>query len=62
MSSDRSPDRALARAKIEGRRMLRWSWRYDTWQVRDPVAGIWRNVRPELARCYAAAGIRVTTR
>lgn len=41
-------------------RKLRWSWRYNTWQVN--VSGNlndWRNIRAPLARCYAAAGLEI---
>lgn len=40
-------------------RKLRFSHRYNTWQLMDRVTGAWRNTTPEMARCYAAAGFGV---
>ena len=43
-------------------RKLRWSWRYQTWQVNvNGRPDDWRNIRAPLARCYAAAGLEVLT-
>lgn len=44
---------------VDGR-YLRWSWRYNTFQMKT-VAGEWRNVPAHIARCYAAAGFPVST-
>lgn len=56
MSSDRHPRRD---PPPPPGRSLRWSHRYNTFQVASRYNGAvtWRNVRPELARCYAAAGV-----
>lgn len=42
-----------------GDRKLRFSHRYKTWQVQDRVTRDWRNVNPEMARCYAIMGMGV---
>jgi len=42
---------------LDGRR-IRFTHRFNTWQVLKPN-GDWRNIRPELARCYAAAGFPI---
>ena len=39
-------------------RYLRFSWRYDTWQVKTRT-GAWVNVRTALAQAYAAAGFPI---
>lgn len=49
-----SPTPAAQRAI--GGRYLRWSFRYATWQVQDPLARVWRNVRPELVASFTNAG------
>lgn len=53
---DQAPIKAVRR---EDGRYVRWSWKYNTWQVNDPTAHTWRNIRPELARCYAASGFPI---
>ena len=60
MSSDRrkpgaAPQKMVVRA--DGR-YLRFSWRYDTWQVKTRT-GAWVNVRTALAQAYAAAGFPI---
>ena len=57
MSSDRRRQApSLPTLAVNGRqRYLRWSHRYNTYQVLDPMGHTWRNVRPEIARCYIAA-------
>ena len=42
----------------EDGRYLRFSHRYNAWQVMDRL-GQWRNIRVELARGYASAGFPV---
>ena len=53
-SRARTPGPQAQRA-INGR-YLRYSYRYRTWQVQDPLARVWRNIRPEMAAAYSAAG------
>lgn len=48
-----------ATARTPDGRYVRWSWRYQAWQSKDPIAGTWRNIRPEMARCYVAAGFPI---
>lgn len=57
MTSSRTPrpPGPQAQRAINGR-YLRYSYRYQTWQVQDSLARTWRNVRPELAAAYNAAG------
>lgn len=56
MSSDRRGPTPTVRRK-DGR-YLRFSHRYNTWQVID-TRGAWRNVRIDLARGYASAGFPI---
>jgi hypothetical protein len=62
MSSDRikghnrTPVKPVRRA--DGR-YLRFSWRYNAWQIQSPITNDWRSIRPEMARCYAAAGFPI---
>ena len=60
MSADRSRGRSDRPAKptMSGGRYVRFSWRFSCWQVQLQDR-TWRNVRPELARCYVAAGLEV---
>jgi hypothetical protein len=58
MSSDRHPTRPVAAVRREDGRYLRYSFRYDTWQVRTRH-GTWANIRIELARAYAASGFPI---
>lgn len=53
MSSDRKPTKAVSTRRADGR-YLRWSWRYNTWQVKARD-GSFRNVSVPMARAYAAA-------
>lgn len=58
MSADRRPRYAVKSLHIDGR-YLRWSWRYNTWQVLTRTHQ-WVNIKVPLARCYAAAGFQVS--
>lgn len=58
MTADRKPTYRVNSVTLKDGRYLRFSHRYNSWQVKDRV-GNWRNVRPELARCYAAAGMMI---
>lgn len=40
-------------------RKLRWSWRYNTWQITDRVTGQWRNINVYMARAYTSLGAEV---
>lgn len=48
---------APTQRRLDGRH-IRFSWRYQTFQVKTKQ-GQWVNVRHELARAYAAAGFPV---
>lgn len=39
-------------------RYMRWSWRYNTWQVQTRE-GVWKNASVPMARAYAAAGFPI---
>ena len=52
MTSERRKDADIRRA--DGR-YVRWSWRYKTFQCM--MDGHWRNITPENARAWAAAGL-----
>ena len=58
MTTNRRPDYRVKSITLTDGRYLRFSHRFNTWQVLDRT-GNWRNVRPELARCYAAAGMMI---
>lgn len=58
MTADRKPTYRVNSVTLKDGRYLRWSWRYNSWQVKDRH-GLWRAVRPEIARCYAAAGMMI---
>ena len=57
MSSDRKPQMTVSSRRADGR-YLRFSWRYNTWQVKDRM-GNWRNVHVGMARAYASAGFPI---
>lgn len=64
MSSERYPDRQERHVRYgdpdirrSDGRYVRFSWRFKAFQVFDPVAGVFRNITPEMARNYAAAGL-----
>lgn len=66
MSSDRRPVRYLAptlgqthSTRTPDGRYIRFSHRFNAWQVQDHTAGVWRNVRVELARAYVASGMPI---
>ena len=56
-------DQAVPPALIVSRgRYVRFSWRYNTWQVNRHTAdgrSEWRNISAHIARSYAAAGFPV---
>lgn len=39
-------------------RYLRWSWRYNAWQIKTRDGGF-KNISTPLARSYAAAGLPI---
>ena len=59
MSSDRYPRPAPCNPPPPIGRAIRWSQRFNTYQVGTRYNGVvvYRNIRPELVRCYAAAGL-----
>jgi hypothetical protein len=59
MCSDRARGRAPVKPqrRVDGR-YIRFSFRYDSWQVQTPDK-TWANIRPEMARAYAAAGFPI---
>ena len=70
MTTNRIPQRNHERAptvngyhvksvRLPDGRYLRFSHRYNAWQVQDTHAGIWRNVSVPMARSYAAAGFPI---
>ncbi len=61
MTTERRPRSAPKAQRLPDGRYIRFSWRYNTWQVQGGPLREWRNIRPELARCYAAAGFPIGT-
>jgi hypothetical protein len=59
MSSNRRRTHTPRDVRRPDGRYVRWSFRYNAWQVRDAVTGAFRNIKPEMARCYAAAGFPI---
>jgi hypothetical protein len=60
MSSDRAKGRVSEQRMTMrvGGRYLRFSWKYNTWQVQTRY-GDFRNVNLALARCYATMGFPI---
>jgi hypothetical protein len=56
MSSDRKPTKAVPTMRVDGR-YLRFSHRYNTWQVKTRDGFI--NCSVPMARAYAAAGFPI---
>ena len=58
MSSDRRPTYSVRSIRTPDGRYLRFSHRYNAWQVKTRE-GAWVNVSVPMARCYAAAGMPI---
>ena len=58
MTSDRRKQAVAPKARVADGRYLRWSWRYNAWQIRSRE-GVWHNCNVPMARCYATMGFPI---
>ena len=59
MTADRRPRNQPKAQRLPDGRYLRYSYRFNCYQVQGGPLKEWRNLRPQLFDCYVAAGFPV---